>query len=411
MDRSTILLDMATDIGYDLALSGAETFRVEESVVRILATYSLEAEVFSIPNCLIVSTHAGDGQTCTRMRRIGHHGNDLDAVEKLSDLSRRICNQKPTPEEALQWYQELCNKRLYYSKAARFLGYFIGGGGFCLFFGGGLQDCLCAGLCGLLVGFIHMQLEPRKTNPFFETIASAFFLAMLAYAQGALGLAKDADAVTIGALMLLVPGLLFTNAMRDIIYGDTNSGVNRVVQVFLIAAAIALGTASAWRLTVLLWGSPTMVEKAELSIPLQCAYSFVSCIGFAILFNIHGPGALLCVLGGSLSWAVYRVCLVLGTTDIVAFFWSGLFSSVYSEIMARVRKYPAISYLVVSLFPLIPGAGVYYAMSYAVQGQMERFADQTMHTAAIAGVLAVGILLGSSVFRMYSEWKSHSLRK
>ena len=72
--------------------------------------------------------------------------------------------------------------------------------------------------------------------------------------------------------------------------------------------------------------------------------------------------------------------------------------------MARIRKYPAISYLVVSIFPMIPGAGVYYTMNYAVRGEMEMFASQGMHTAAIAGIMAVGILLGSSTFRMYTYW-------
>ena len=57
------------------------------------------------------------------------------------------------------------------------------------------------------------------------------------------------DSSIIGALMILVPGLLITNSMRDIIYGDTNSGINRIVQVLLSAFAIALGTAAAWRIT------------------------------------------------------------------------------------------------------------------------------------------------------------------
>ena len=94
-----------------------------------------------------------------------------------------------------------------------------------------------------------------------------------------------------------------------------------------------------------------------------------------------------------------------GSSDILAYFWAGLTSSVYSEAMARIRKYPAISYLVVSIFPLIPGAGVYYTMNYAVRGDMAAFYTQSMHTAAIAGILAVGILLGSTVFRMYGGWQ------
>ena len=67
-------------------------------------------------------------------------------------------------------------------------------------------------------------------------------MALPAYAAAGLGWLNSPDAAIIGALMLLVPGLLITNSMRDIIYGDTNSGVFRIVSVVLSALAIALGT-------------------------------------------------------------------------------------------------------------------------------------------------------------------------
>ncbi len=402
-----LLLDMASDLGYELAMSGAETFRVEESVSRVLGAYGIQAEVFAIPNLLIVSMMTEDAQPITRMRRIGQHGSDLDAVEKFSGLSRALCNRKPDPHEGIRWISLVQQHRLHYSMAAQYLGSFLGAAGFALFFGSCLLDSLCAGICGILVSFITNILNKWKANQFFTTMIAAFFMAVLAYGMGSFGIAHSPDAVTIGALMLLVPGLLFTNAMRDIIYGDTNSGINRIVQVLLVAVAIALGTATAWRFAAFLWGAPQSEPSVQYSILLQCLFSFVSCIGFAILFNIHGPGGLLCALGGALSWGVYCITMELGCSDIIAFFWSGLFSSVYSEIMARVRKYPAISYLVVSIFPMIPGAGVYYAMNYALQGSMEAFAAKGMHTAAIAGILAVGILLGSTVFRMYSDWRYH----
>ncbi len=401
------LLDLATDLGYELAMAGAETFRVEESISRTLAAYGVEAEVFAIPNYLVVSIITDTGKPITRMRRIGHHGNDLDAVEKYSGLSRAFCNRTPEPKEGLKWFDILRERQVFYSTAMLYVGNFLGAAGHGMFFGGSFTDGLLAGVCGMLVGFVNKQLDARRANQFFRTIASSFFMAVLAYAFGALGLTRNPDAVTIGALMILVPGLLFTNAMRDIIYGDTNSGVNRIVQVFLVAAAIALGTASAWNLATYLWGVPTSVAPIPYPILLQCLFAFVGCIGFAILFNIHGPGVLLCALGGALSWAVYCIVLELGHSSIQAYFWSALFSSVYSEAMARIRKYPAISYLVVSIFPMIPGAGVYYTMNYAVQGQMDLFAQKGMFTAAVAGIIAVGVLLGSTVFRMYSDWKFH----
>ena len=399
------LLDLATDLGYELAMSGAETFRVEESISRVLAAYGVESEVFAIPNYLVVSIQTEDGQPITRMRRIGMHGNDLDSVEKFNGLSRAFCNRRPDPKEGLKWLDHVRSQRLKYSTPMFYLGNFLGAAGYGLFFGGNVVDAFCAGICGMLIGFVDRIMSDLKANQFFRTIAESFLMAMLAYTLGALNIAQSPDAVSIGALMILVPGLLFTNAMRDIIYGDTNSGVNRIVQVFLIAVAIALGTATAWNFAAILWGTPVSAAAIAYSIPLQCLFSFIGCVGFAILFNIHGPGGLLCALGGAISWLVYCLVLEFGGGDIAAYFWAALAASAYSEIMARIRKYPAISYLVVSIFPMIPGAGVYYTMNYAVRGDMEMFASKGMHTAAIAGIMAVGILLASTIFRVYSVWR------
>ena len=406
MDYSA-LLDLATDLGYELAMAGAETFRVEESIQRVMAAYGVEAEVFAIPNYLMVSIIDKEGKPITRMRRIGSHGNNLDAVEKFSSLSRAFCNRMPDPAEGQKWLQIVREKLCVYSLPMQYWGFFIGSAGHALFFGGSWVDFFCSGICGMLVGFVNRFLDRRKANQFFSTIASAFFMALLAYAMGALGITDNPDAVAIGALMILVPGLLFTNAMRDIIYGDTNSGINRVVQVILIAMGIALGTASAWKIVSFLWATPVSVPGIEYPFLEQCVFAFVGCMGFVFLFNIHGKGKTLCALGGALTWAVYLLALEASGNELTAYFWSALFSSLYSEIMARIRKFPAITYLVISIFPIIPGAGAYYTMNYAVRGEMELFASRGLFTAAIAGIMAVGILLGSTVFRMYSDWKSH----
>ena len=406
MDYYT-LLDFATDLGYELAMCGAETFRVEESVERVLMTYGIKSEVFAIPNCLHVSIETAEGKPLTRMRRIGYHGNDLDGVERYSGLSRAICNRKPEPEEARRWLNTVRNMRRSYSLLVELLGTFVGAFGFSMVFGGNISDALCSGVCGLVVGVINHFMNKVKANQFFRTIAAAFPMAMLAYAMHAAGLSHHADMVTIGALMILVPGLLFTNAMRDIIFGDTNSGTNRIVQVFLIAAAIALGTAAAWNLSAMLWGAPAEAGRTVslLESLLPC---LVGCMGFCILFNIHGKGIAFCALGGVMAWVIYSLSLQLGFDDLTGYFFGTLVAAAYSEIMARVRKCPAISYLVVAIFPLIPGAGVYYTMRYAVLGQMDLFANQLMHTAAIAGIMAVAILLVSTIVRV---WNSQLFKK
>jgi uncharacterized membrane protein YjjB (DUF3815 family) len=110
-------------------------------------------------------------------------------------------------------------------------------------------------------------------------------------------------------------------------------------------------------------------------------------------------------MGGMLTWAVYLLAISLGADVVGANFWAAAFASAYSEIMARIRKYPAISYLVVSIFPLLPGAGIYYTVSYALEQNMNLALSKGLETAAIAGVMAVGILLISTAVKVLTLWK------
>lgn len=399
MDHYHLLLDAAMKLGYRLAMSGAETYRIEESITRILTAYHVVSETFSIPNCLIVSVKGKDGKPITRMRRIGYHGNDLDSVERYSNLSRRICLEKPDPETLLLWLGEEDKKRKIYHLPMLLLGYFLGSLGFCIFFGGSLRDSLCAGFCGVLAGLANRSMGILKVNPFFSSIASAFLLVLSAYLTAFLQLCSSVDAVIIGSLMILMPGLIFTNALRDLIFGDTNSGINRIVQMMLIASAVALGTGTASGAANYLFG--IIPGGAALSHPywLQCVAGTVGCIGFSILFNIHGPGGILCALGGFITWAAYCFILDLDGGIYTANFIASIFAGIYSETMARIRKFPAISYLVISIFPLIPGAGIYYTSRFLANSALDQAVDKGLETVGITGAIAVGILVVSTIVR------------
>lgn len=409
MDYYT-LLDLTTELGYDLAMSGAETFRVEDTIRRIMNAYSIEAEVFAIPNNLIVSIEGENRKPMTRMRRIGFHGNDLDGVERFNALSRRICDEKPEPLIALQWLHEEEKVRQQYSFPVHILGGMVGSAGYAVFFGGNWQDFLCAGICGMLVGFINHFMNKLKVNQFFSTMLSAFIMAVAAYAMGAMGIVNSCDCVVIGTLMILLPGLIFTNALRDIIYGDTNSGINRIIQVLLIAAAIALGTGAAWNLAKLLWGVPVSAPAIAYPIWVQCLSASVGCIGFTIVFNIHGRGKWLCMLGSGLTCAVFGLTVYLTANETAGYFAGAVFSAAYAETMARIRKYPTLSYLVISIFPLIPGAGIYYTTNYLLEGDMTGFADRGTNTIAIAGAIAVGILVVSTIVNFWNVRHRHKGR-
>ena len=403
-----VILDMAFELGYRLAMSGAETYRVEESISRVLSAYKIRSEVFSIPNLLIVTIETENHHPMTRTRRIGFHGNDLDSVERFNNLSRRICTEVPDPETAVQWLHETTASKTKYTLPLKLLGGFIGGAGYAVFFGGNLADSLCAGICGILVGITSNYLDNHKVNQFFSTILCSFIMTFAALFFSNIGWSPCPDAAIIGTMMILVPGLLFTNAMRDIIFGDTNSGINRIVQVLLIAAAIGLGTALASNLVKALGASILSATAATHPLWIQCATAFIGCIGFCILFNIHGFGCVICAIGGALAWLTYGLSYNLCLSVTAASFFGTLVAAVYAEAMARIRKYPAISYLVISIFPLLPGAGIYYTTNYLMHTDMAGFTSRGGQTIGIAGALAVGILTVSTLVRFVN---THHLNK
>lgn len=394
-----LLADMTVQIGYELAVAGAETYRVEETMRRVIEAYGTEGQAFAIPNCVAVSFVTPNTKPLTIMKRVGYHGNDLERIEKLNALSRRICAEVPDPETAQRWLKETTAAIRSYAVWTYYLGNFMAAAGFCCVFGGTVRDWLWAGLSGLIIGFVTRCMDRLEVNPFFSTIAASFLMALPAYVAAGLGWLDCVAVVIIGALMLLVPGLLITNSMRDIIYGDTSSGVSRIVQVLLSAFAIALGTAAAWHVTTPIYGHAE--AAAALTYPLwaQGLATFVACLGFVILFNVHDWGSVLCALGSALTWIVYLLCSRAGGSVYSANFFSEVVAAVYSEGMGRLRKCPVTSYLVISSIPLLPGAGIYYTMSIGLSGEVQEALQKGLETAGIAGSLAVGILLVSTVFR------------
>ncbi len=249
------LINLATDMGYRLLECGGEIYRVEESVQRILRAYGLNTgEVFAIPNCIIVSMVTPTGRTFTRVRRMVNSSTNIDQLERYNDLCRRLCRDIPSLEEARAQMEALDAAKRSYPLPVLLAAYFFGAALFCLFFGGTARDALAAGLCGSSIGVCVTSLSRVGTNRFFKTMAGGVVSSLMALGLVLAGIGQNVDLVTIGALMLLVPGLIFTHAMRDIMAGDMVTGITKTAEALLIGAAIALGTGVALWLAQLLWG-------------------------------------------------------------------------------------------------------------------------------------------------------------
>ena len=400
------LLDGCSEIGVQLVRFGGEIQRAEDTVRRLFAAYGLEGEVFAVPNCVWASVRTPDGSVHARMRRVPPIVNNIEGIERLNDLSRHLCANPPADPALLREYcLEVVSGLPSYPTALVLGGYFLGAFCFALFFSGGWVEAAAAGLAGLASGAVLLALGRVQANAFMATLVSSLALAAAAYGLLALGVPINIEVTIAGGLMVLVPGLVFTSFMTDLLTGDMMAGLATFARAVLSAAAIALGTGAAMALYYRVFTGAGVLETVSYAGPLCCAFAFLGCLGFCPAFNVQGIGALLCCLGGGLGWGVYLFSESLCGNTFVSTLIAAVTVSAYSEVMARVRKCPATSYLTIALFPLVPGLTIYQAMDHVIRGDMELFWDKFFLTFGIAGCIALGLLMVSSALDLRRRWK------
>ncbi len=235
------MMDCAMDIGEQMLLCGAEVHRVEDSVNRICHAFgAVRADVFIITSSMVLTVHGQDGGIHTQTRRIQSLGTDFHRLDRLNRLSRRICSQKMTMEEIREELESIKAGKSY-PFWAECLAYAAIGGSFTLFFGGDLPQFLVSFLVGALLRFAVFFADHTAGNPVFSKFLSSFLLTAMAFLFVRLGVISGADKVIIGNIMLLIPGIGFTNALRDLFMGDSIAGMLRLLEAILLAVALAAG--------------------------------------------------------------------------------------------------------------------------------------------------------------------------
>lgn len=140
---------------------------------------------------------------------------------------------------------------------------------------------------------------------------------------------------------------------------------------------------------------------------IQIAAALVGTMGFGILFNTRGKRLLFSTLGGMLSWALYLLLYSFLPNEVLCYFIVSLSASIYSEVMARILKTPAITFCIISLIPLVPGSSLYYSIASVLGGSAEDFFGKTAYTLSLAAALSLGIIIVAA----FSKSLSSRIRK
>ena len=237
-----LLANTAMLAGEIMLCSGAETYRVEDTMYHILKTSNIETtQVIAMMTGLVVTLNDPRfEQPVTMMRRVSERSTNVSNIVKVNDISRRYCEGKISLEEAYEELKHAKGKqynRLLYNLAT--IGIAVG---FAMMFGGSLHDIIAAAVVGAVLAGVMTIGKIAKLSSVLVHVLSGLGIAMLTVLiQRVLFADLSVNIVIASSIMPIVPGVAITNAIRDTIQGDYLSGCARILEAFLVAMAIAVG--------------------------------------------------------------------------------------------------------------------------------------------------------------------------
>lgn len=237
-----LLANTAMLAGEIMLCSGAETYRVEDTMYHILKTSNIEStQVIAMMTGLVVTLNdPGFEQPVTMMRRVSERSTNVSNIVKVNDISRRYCEEKISLEEAYEELKRAKGKqynRLLYNLAT--IGIAVG---FAMMFGGSLHDIIAAAVVGAVLAGVMTIGKIANLSSVLVHVLSGLGIAMLTVViQRVLFADLSVNIVIASSIMPIVPGVAITNAIRDTIQGDYLSGCARILEAFLVAMAIAVG--------------------------------------------------------------------------------------------------------------------------------------------------------------------------
>lgn len=249
MDERRKLLHVLLDAAEKMLLSGAEIYRVEDTVERMgIAAGAEKMNVFVIISSIVITMTWADGETITETRRITRSSsNDFTLVGKLNDLSRRFCASPVSADELAQELQGM--HRTQEHPLSLYIGSALAAGGFAVFFGGSVWDGIAAGILGMIIGFLQKKVSGLFPNDNAFNFICAFAVGCLTGLLTMLFPVLDFGMIMIGDIMLLIPGVATTVSVRDMLVGDTISGSLRLIDCLICAVSLAYGFILAIMLT------------------------------------------------------------------------------------------------------------------------------------------------------------------
>lgn len=240
-DPNKSIIQFALHIGELMLTNGAETYRAEDTVVRICKSRKLNhINCFTSPTVIIVSDYRFDGYSL--VKNIKSRSTNLNRISALNNISRKfVSNPSMTVKEA---YDEL--DQLFSGKTYSTLNEYLSTGVGCALFAGlvggnDINTLLTTFITSMIALKIFKKTYEISSISAFSSLVCAAFIATIGVILTQLNILTTPGMLIVGAIMPILPGVSFIQGLRDLISGDLISGVARAFDAGVTAISIACG--------------------------------------------------------------------------------------------------------------------------------------------------------------------------
>ena len=379
------VLDLALMAGHILLENGAEIYRVEETIDRICGYYGVNSEnAFVLSNGIFLTAGSARESFFAKVQHIPVSGTHLNKVAAVNQLSREIVEGRHTIQDAYRLLEEIRTmpgkKRWMQTLASG-----VGSAAFCIFFGGTFGDSLAAFAAGICLYLYVLWLSVPHLSKIVGNIGGGALVTVVCCLLYLMGVGENLNFMMIGTIMPLVPGVAFTNSIRDVADGDYISGSVRMLDALLVFFCIAIGVGIGFSLISLVPGSGTLQEMGQLAegsgsgamgdiemfgqLAKEILSAVVGTVSFSVLFGVPREYYPYCGFIGGAGWLVY--CLAeLFLPGSGPCFLATAVVILLSRTAAVVKHCPVTIFLIAGIFPLVPGAGVYWTVDHIVMEEL-----------------------------------------
>lgn len=240
-NREKEVMEAALQAGHLLLENGAEISRVEETMERICRHYGVQSgNAFVLTNGIFATVGSRNESFFAKVEHIPVSGTHLDRVAAVNQLSREIEEGRYSVREVserLDFIRNMPGK----TKLMQVLASGCGSAAFCYLFGGSVWDSLVAFSAGTLLYLYVLYVSGPYLSKIVANISGGALVTVICCLMYVLEAGQHLNFMVIGSIMPLIPGVPFTNAIRDIADGDYISGSVRMMDALLVFFSIAIG--------------------------------------------------------------------------------------------------------------------------------------------------------------------------